>query len=449
MARKTTTTTVTGERAYAVKKGRVVGTTQKTTSITRSRDLGSAISVLKLPVFVLLFWLLVLAPFFTVMTKFENGKVLLADEFTTSILIESDTLNIVATFNNTLNLLDLSGNIIWSNSFGNTQWGVDFDNDGNIYVSGWDRLFKKYDPLGNQIFSISYPINFTSDLRDLKFNNDHIYLSIDNFDYAKYDLNGNLIWKFTNHTSSIYNLAFDNDDNIGSVSEDGTFRKVSPNGSQICSFNAGALLYSVTSDGSNWYIGYQNGDLRKLDNQCNSLSNVSLGSFIYDLKFYNNHIYVASSTFRKYSTTLSLVENKTFATGIRGLDFKNDLILLGLTNGTFLQLDNNYNILSTISVSGTNNDLTSFRYIDSTVINRSYYDIMENARTAQYANPFEFVTFILSLPSLIADSRPLAFLGINTTTSQMNNAVQQARSITTRGIFRLTPILNPFRWGQP
>lgn len=80
--RKSTTTTVTGPTQYAVKKGRVVGTTRTTTSITKTPPrIGQTLELLRLPVYMLLFWLLVMAPFFTVMTTVQDGRVILADEF--------------------------------------------------------------------------------------------------------------------------------------------------------------------------------------------------------------------------------------------------------------------------------------------------------------------------------------------------------------------------------
>jgi hypothetical protein len=291
MARKTTTTTVTGERAYALKKGRVVGTTQKTTSITRSRDLGNAIDTLKLPVFVLLFWLLVLAPFFTVMTKFENGQVLLADKFT---LTEP------------------------SNGFVRLDYEVNYLLNTFIDTDGSYLSFSSYtstEPI--QIIADSIIIEDPLDVTILIF--------------------------YENSTMIQY-------------SEPQT-----------------GLIISEPVIPSN-------------------ATHFALVGYKLDFAPWTPHVLVSEQDF---------IDNKK--------EYEGFIFQSGI----------------------------------------DYYQIMENARTAEYGNPFEFITFILSLPSLIADSRPLAFLGINTTTSEMNDAVQKARSITTIGNFRLTPILNPFRWGQP
>jgi hypothetical protein len=99
--RKTTTTTVTGPREYALSKGKVVGTTQSRITITRSApDYRKAIDLLRLPVFMLLFWLLVMAPFFTIMTTVSDGKIILADDFQLLTVNDSDLTLYTYTFEN-------------------------------------------------------------------------------------------------------------------------------------------------------------------------------------------------------------------------------------------------------------------------------------------------------------------------------------------------------------
>jgi hypothetical protein len=78
------------------------------------------------------------------------------------------------------------------------------------------------------------------------------------------------------------------------------------------------------------------------------------------------------------------------------------------------------------------------------VSERSYYDIMENARTAEYLNLFGAIEFVLNLPNLLGESKPLAFIGVQNTFSEILETVTETTrmvgNITFDGLRRLNPI---------
>jgi hypothetical protein len=73
-----------------------------------------------------------------------------------------------------------------------------------------------------------------------------------------------------------------------------------------------------------------------------------------------------------------------------------------------------------------------------------YYDIMENARTAEYLNIFGVFEFVLNLPNIFGESKPLAFIGVDNTTSEIWDIVTDITgivgNITFDGIRRFNPI---------
>ncbi len=324
------------------------------------------IDLIKLPVFVLLFWLLVMGPFFTTMTKFENGQVLLADDFRTEYLeITSGSCYLSFEGPNSLINLGTLGSW-WSQNGSNFSYEmiVDIPSGGgyviNYYNGATGGLELLYNRESKDFITVVYGNDGKEERNDLTSAGlsgiSKLKIEYSNFE-IKYFINDSFI-----SSSNIKNQ----------------------NPSTFSNLTTDILIGALSADGL-------------FD--------------MYDLKIYNGSNLFLHYDFSECSgNTLNDLVNSNDAT---------------ISNAT-------WNGVPT-----------------STIIDRSYYQIMENARIAEYGNPFEFITFILSLPRLISETKPLAFLGINTTTSEMNDAVQQARSITSLGNFRLAPILNPFRWGQP
>jgi hypothetical protein len=305
--RKTTTTTVTGPREYALSKGKVVGTTQSRITITRSSpNYGKAIDLLKLPVFMLLFWLLVLAPFFTVMTTIQDGKIILADAF-------------------------------------NVNYGI------NISP-------------GESLYDITYLNN-----------------SLQTIGTGIYGVTTNSEWSFTNK------IEIQNNDII--------------------------------------FYGYENVTIIWFYNSNSEI-----------IKTYRSQL--ISSTWPFQTSRPSTWDN------------------------SFIPQDAVYFAFASIKISQTSDankpDLISFAtfqtiepaYSQQTIFvsQNNYYDIMENARTAQYGNPFEFVNFLLQLPNMVGNSKPLAFLGIDASFSDMNQQVLEIRASGYQGLLDLFKVLNPVRW---
>lgn len=111
-------------------------------------------------------------------------------------------------------------------------------------------------------------------------------------------------------------------------------------------------------------------------------------------------------------------------------DFDNFYVPNGATHFAIVAVQNN--AFWTISVSFSefqNNESFYETTITQSAIDRDYYQIMENARTAEYGNIFSAFEFLLNIPSIISNSQPLAFVGNNNTFSQLWDTITNITSL--------------------
>jgi len=80
----------------------------------------------------------------------------------------------------------------------------------------------------------------------------------------------------------------------------------------------------------------------------------------------------------------------------------------------------------------------------SSIIAVDYYQIMENARTTEYANPFGFMIFILELPQIIGEFKPLQFVGVDNTVGEITNTINGIRARVSP--YNFLQYLNPVNW---
>jgi hypothetical protein len=69
---------------------------------------------------------------------------------------------------------------------------------------------------------------------------------------------------------------------------------------------------------------------------------------------------------------------------------------------------------------------------------------MENARTAEYLNPFGFINFILDLPQVVGNFKPLQIVGVDNTLGEITDTVNSWRAQISP--YNWIKYLNPINW---
>ena len=106
----------------------------------------------------------------------------------------------------------------------------------------------------------------------------YVYSGSQDGTVRKIDPDGNEVWSFTGHTNRVQGVAVDSDGYVYSGSYDGTVRKVSPDGSEIWSFTGHTDTVDgvvVDSDGYVYSESYD-GTVRKIDPDGNEFDSFSV-----------------------------------------------------------------------------------------------------------------------------------------------------------------------------
>jgi hypothetical protein len=97
------------------------------------------------------------------------------------------------------------------------------------------------------------------------------------------------------------------------------------------------------------------------------------------------------------------------------------------------------------SISFANFSTTQIEYEgDFNLVVQDYYDVMENARTADYINPFGVFNFILNLPQIIGNFKPLAIVGVDESVSEITDTVNSWRAQISP--YNWIKYINPINW---
>ena len=395
-----------------------------------------------------IFFLIILisAPFFQVQTKQDGFNRILSNNFQFSP-DQSEITYLIATGdsggNQTLRLLDSNFNIISSfTGHSGIIRGIDIDSDGNIYSGSSDNTVRKISPQGNQIWSFSFP----NDVRALGIDSDSnvyassrdntvrkisstgsqiwsfshndrleaLHVTLDGIVYVgsrntiitKLDTNGNSIWTNSNHTGQIRGLHVNNNNELISTGTDNTLRKFNTsNGNQIWTTNLDSIPNEIITDiNNNIYITLTNGTIQKFNNN---------GQFQWSITLPNNPI-------PSYSLSI---------------DFQNNL-LVGDRDGNLHKIDSNGNILLTENISSDSVFVVaSYTSLEILTVEQNYYQIFENARTAEYSNVDGFMSLIYTLPTT-ANRLYNSWLKFTTPTEWIPDSINPSRIKDDDGNYR-------------
>lgn len=336
--------------------------------ITKTVSRGSTWSLVKLPVYVLLTWLLILGPIFAVQTTFENGQVVLADDFITQ-------------------KIDLIQSGDYSLLFNNVNQNVVFPLHTNVTDNFEIEINLEFLTLpsvnDSEVFIYSNGVSN---------NGFHIFL-INNYSPAFHKIvflyPGNNFFHSTTHTLNVntsYEIIASRINGVTSLQIDGVNQTLGNLGS-----------------------GFQYPEIPTTESSLNKLTNSQSSNFVVNyLKISTNNTPIHEYLFNDGSGTI-LNDN------------------IGNKDGTII--NPNWQLTNVSS---------------STIITtRDYYQIMENARTAEYGNIFSSFEFLLNIPSTISNSKPLSFVGIQNTFSELWDTITNITSLPS-----LLPNL-PMFGGQP
>ena len=350
-----------------------------------------------------IFFLIILisAPFFQIQTKQDGINRVLSDDF-----IETPDFQFIiiasGAFDNQVKKIDKDGNLIWTfTGHTNAVRAVAVDSHGFVYSASSDNTVRKIDPDGNQVWSFTGHTNIIEALAIDNYGN--VYSGGRDNTVRKIDSDGNQVWSFTGHTNDVHGLTTDKDGNIYSASRDSTVRKISSAGNQIWSFN------NHTNRVRNLYVDnqlnvYSVGD----DNTVRKIS--STGNQIWSFTGHNSSVWgiVVDNYGNVFSGALNgnLIKKSSNGNQIDLINISNSIRHIAIDSLNNIYVANESGVLK---YDNQLNEIWSFEDHTQSVFaidvysefieGLKYYQIFENARTAEYSNVDGFMSLIYTLPT--------------------------------------------------
>ncbi len=290
-----------------------------------------------------------------------NASVSTGQNIVEGVYVDKQSNIYTASRDGTVKKWDDQLNLIWTNtSHTSLVRAVATDDLGNIYSTGNDNTLRKLNSSGSQIWSY----NFGNVGLDVISDTTHVYVSGEGNKVHKVDANGNFVWNFNGHSALVHGVNVDDLGNVYTASFDNTAKKLDSSGNLIWTYSGHSnWVWHVSVDSNyNVYTASQDGTVRKLNSSGSLLSTFTSGSANYRIRIDNN-----------------------------------DNIYLTNLNNVY-RLNTSLTSIWTKSLSGSFGLGLNFVAGSTTVEFNSYFDIMETARTAEYANVFGIFQIIREIP---------------------------------------------------
>jgi streptogramin lyase len=196
----------------------------------------------------------------------------------------------------------------WTNTnTGDSINDLDTDSSLNVYSASNDGTVRKFDSSGVEQWQFTKAVNFSSIAVS---DSGGVYAGDDSGDISKINKqNGNGVWTFTGHGSTVNGVYADKSGNVYSAAADNTVRKIDSQGNEMWVSNEfGRTINGVVSGGGSYAYGAGFDSIKKIAPGGSQSWSVGTGSTANDLDIDENTgaVYVADG-----GGNIQKIENET------------------------------------------------------------------------------------------------------------------------------------------